>query len=43
VDFLVLDGIFHDKTGLLACVEQSPRWHRLEQAGPALLYVRSER
>ena len=40
VDFLVLDGTFHDQTGLLARVEESPRWQRLQQAGPALLYVR---
>jgi hypothetical protein len=41
VDFLLLDGTYHNRTGLLARVEESPHWQRLQQAGPALLYVRT--
>jgi len=40
VDFLLLDNTYHDRTGLLPRVQESPHWQRVLEAGPALLYVR---
>jgi len=40
VDYLLVDQGYHQDTGLLTCVEQSPVWERFFQAGDALLFVR---
>jgi hypothetical protein len=40
VDFLILDGAYHGRTGLLPRVQESTGWQRSMQAGPALLFVR---
>jgi hypothetical protein len=40
VDFLLLDNTYHDRTGLLPRVQESPHWQCVLEAGAALLYVR---
>lgn len=40
VDALLLDSDYHARTGLLAQVDRSPRWHKQFRARNALLYLR---
>jgi hypothetical protein len=40
VDYLILDAFYHGRTGLLQCVEASPRWQRVCQSRSAVLFVR---
>lgn len=40
VDALILDPVYHARTGLLTCIETSNAWQRVCESGPAVLYVR---
>jgi hypothetical protein len=41
VDYLILDGDYHGRSGLLDCVNKSPLWERTFQARSAILFVRA--
>jgi hypothetical protein len=41
VDALILDATYHARTGLLAEVEHSPHWRRIDQQGPVVVFART--